>query len=421
MRRRTAAMIRLAGLVAHCLLWSLLGIGSAFAISAVCHSDDYLKKIQATSPARLCYQRRSAAEAGPEQFSLKVYNFEERYDFYFDNGTPMGAMSGIAPYGKVYETLTYQGHRFMLRRPGSKDVVKVLTMDPARKLIVLGSVPEGAPMYRAFLDAREKLRFVEEYRAKNGGRDWIGFHGRGPPSLPYRGQELAVGESLNVTTDYGFWSCAQTARSCRTEPLQISLQLVSTSPRVLVVRNLVSADEAEAVVSKAEPRLKSSAVGQGEQSFLSETRTSKLAFLPFEEGMMGNLERRFADVLGIPLATLRARRELLQVVQYMQNQEYQPHLDASVSDADTRFLTMLAVFRPAAAGGCTSFPRAYQRKGLTVCLKQGDAVLFYSLLPDGNVDADSVHSGDRVEEGAKWVGNIWVHDNPALDAREAEL
>ena len=37
-------------------------------------------------------------------------------------------------------------------------------------------------------------------------------------------------------------------------------------------------------------------------------------------------------------------------------------------------------------GGGTSFPRAFEGRGVRVRPSKGSAVLFYSLLPDGNAD-----------------------------------
>ena len=37
------------------------------------------------------------------------------------------------------------------------------------------------------------------------------------------------------------------------------------------------------------------------------------------------------------------------------------------------------------------------------------ALLFYNLLPDGNVDVDSLHMGLPVHSGQKWILNLWTH------------
>ncbi|KAL7521830.1 hypothetical protein ACHAWX_006515 [Stephanocyclus meneghinianus] len=64
-------------------------------------------------------------------------------------------------------------------------------------------------------------------------------------------------------------------------------------------------------------------------------------------------------------------------------------------------------------GGETTFPRAITTEfhdGVKVKPQSGKAVLFYNVLPDGNMDDLSQHSGGKVESGVKYVANIWVWD-----------
>jgi len=59
-------------------------------------------------------------------------------------------------------------------------------------------------------------------------------------------------------------------------------------------------------------------------------------------------------------------------------------------------------------GGATSFPKAFDGKGLVAKPPPGSAVLFYSMLPDGNGDDLSLHSGMEVTKGMKYVCNLWA-------------
>ena len=38
---------------------------------------------------------------------------------------------------------------------------------------------------------------------------------------------------------------------------------------------------------------------------------------------------------------------------------------------------------------------------------QGSAVVFYSMLPDGNLDVESLHAGLPVGKGMKYIANLW--------------
>ena len=73
---------------------------------------------------------------------------------------------------------------------------------------------------------------------------------------------------------------------------------------------------------------------------------------------------------------------------------------------DARFATLLLYLNEVESGGETSFPRwrnAETFKPLKVTPdSRGKAVLFYSQLPDGNLDDFSQHAALPVYKGEKW-------------------
>ena len=147
---------------------------------------------------------------------------------------------------------------------------------------------------------------------------------------------------------------------------------------------------------------------------------------------MDSIYRRGADVMRIDEAWLRQRRnneypdhptttglaEALQLVHYGPGQEYTAHHDFGFADIDTphqgaRFATLLLYLNEDLKGGETSFPRwanAETFEELAVKPKAGRAVLFYSQLPDGNLDDLSHHAAKPVTEGEKWLINLWTWD-----------
>lgn len=44
--------------------------------------------------------------------------------------------------------------------------------------------------------------------------------------------------------------------------------------------------------------------------------------------------------------------------------------------------------------------------------KRGDALLFFSLNPDGSHDMAAMHTGCPVVKGVKWTATIWIHSLP---------
>eukprot|EP00479_Gromia_sphaerica_P011339 TRINITY_DN5559_c0_g1_i1.p2 TRINITY_DN5559_c0_g1~~TRINITY_DN5559_c0_g1_i1.p2 ORF type:complete len:79 (-),score=11.50 TRINITY_DN5559_c0_g1_i1:89-325(-) len=53
-------------------------------------------------------------------------------------------------------------------------------------------------------------------------------------------------------------------------------------------------------------------------------------------------------------------------------------------------------------GGGTFFPRSSRGPEFKVTPKKGSAALFYSMLPDGNLDVNSKHGGLPVTKGEKY-------------------
>ena len=82
-------------------------------------------------------------------------------------------------------------------------------------------------------------------------------------------------------------------------------------------------------------------------------------------------------------------------------------------------------------GGETVFPSASRkvsgpqwsecaREGFAVKPRRGDALLFYSLKPNGQKDEDSLHGSCPVLKGEKWSSTKWLHVVP-FGARGSEV
>ena len=77
-------------------------------------------------------------------------------------------------------------------------------------------------------------------------------------------------------------------------------------------------------------------------------------------------------------------------------------------------------------GGETVFPDADKKvsgpewsecakQGLAVKTFKGDALMFYSLKPDGSNDPSSLHGSCPTTQGNKWSATKWIHVGPILD------
>lgn len=161
-----------------------------------------------------------------------------------------------------------------------------------------------------------------------------------------------------------------------------------------------------------------------------DTRTSLNTWLYREhDTIIDAIYRRAADLLRIDEALLRSRSpeehpnisntrslaEAMQLVHYEVGQQYTAHHDFGYGNAmktnqPARFATLLLYLNEGMEGGETQFPRwrnAHTGRGLDVEPVAGKAVLFYSQLPDGNMDDWSLHAALPVRKGEKWLMNLW--------------
>ena len=218
--------------------------------------------------------------------------------------------------------------------------------------------------------------------------------------------------------------------------LNLTLEVMSCAPRVFQIDNFLSGVEVDHILELAGGmNLKKSTTGQGGGVTADNrrTRTSLNTWVNRETTpIIDSIYRRAADLLRVDEALVRKRdkdeledlvpesrasiAEPLQLVHYGVGQEYTAHHDYGYTNSNDvlqpqRFATLLLYLNEPEAGGETTFPRwinAETRDALKATPKRGKAVLFYSYLPDGNMDDLSQHSAAPVIEGEKWLINLWV-------------
>ncbi|GAB4857145.1 Prolyl 4-hydroxylase 1 [Ancistrocladus abbreviatus] len=200
-------------------------------------------------------------------------------------------------------------------------------------------------------------------------------------------------------------------------------EIISWSPRIIVLHNFLSMEECDYLRAVALPRLQVSTVvdtktGKG---IKSDVRTSSGMFLTREERtypMVQAIEKRISIYSQIPVEN----GELIQVLRYEKNQYYKPHHDYfsdtfNVKRGGQRIATMLMYLSDNVEGGETYFPLAGSEEcscggkavpGLSVKPVKGDAVLFWSMGLDGQSDPHSVHGGCEVLSGEKWSATKWM-------------
>lgn len=114
----------------------------------------------------------------------------------------------------------------------------------------------------------------------------------------------------------------------------------------------------------------------------------------------------------------------MQILRYEHGQKYGAHYDSL-----GRVCTVLVFLSTPEEGGETAFPKTTDSDwadpaqlestaGFSECAmghvaakpKKGDALLFYSLKPDGKTQDDlAMHTGCPLISGVKWTATIWMH------------
>jgi len=255
------------------------------------------------------------------------------------------------------------------------------------------------------------------------------------------------------------------------EPKPIQLETLSLSPKVFLVHNLFSNEEADALVESAltikgeENRLKRSSTGVGYN--IDRKRTSENAF-DSQSDVAKTLQKRIVDLLAFPVYK-NSWLDGFQILRYNLTTAYNFHTDAfdwtSGEDREghnydtisgkgsNRYATLLLYLSDVPSGGETVFPKGrpyglpenetliseeeglfrLRSQGLTKLFEEGSweenmlvacnyrlavkpekgkAVLFYSQDPFGHLDENSLHGGCPVLEGTKWAANLWLWNGP---------
>ncbi|KAL3799385.1 hypothetical protein ACHAW5_010387 [Stephanodiscus triporus] len=374
-----------------------------------------------------------------------------RVRVYWDpkNGRPGNPMSLMGPF-ESSGTASFPGHRFYVTdEDGGADgeVLASFEIDPPTSVYYYDGItvegdaeaternvarlsPEHQGYYRAIVDSR---RFNEYYREFAGREE---THFLEVPREEDLGKIDVVGSARKLKD--GDARLLPEYRD-RGQYLNMTLRVLSCSPRVFEVVDFLSRAEVDHIMyltTGMTLHRSTTAGGSADASAGrkdSETRTSLNTWVYREnDAVIDTVYRRAADLLRIDEAMLRPRSadefpdmdntrsmaEALQLVHYDVGQEYTAHHDFGYSrihnkDQPARFATLLLYLNEGMEGGATQFPRwinAETSEALSVEPEVGKAVLFYSQLPDGNMDDFSHHAAMPVRKGEKWLMNLWVWD-----------
>jgi len=361
---------------------------------------------------------------------VRFKNFR-RYDLhqFWEDGSSTGVYRGrleAMTAERTYHTShVSHGFRYMRERSsggGGYELVARFVIERGKRDYVVEPDPEdqeavGHPVYLQHL---EESRYSKRYREERG-IDWLGKLPPTPPTLPMRTPGKAIGDVAHRVKVRGRLNHDGSRAAEGVYELRSLSAGPPEGPRAFIVEDLLDARECDHVIQMSEHRLNVSMVGLGGEGIVEQSRSSMTVFMDrSESAMLDVIHERFADVLGLTDEEVRGAAELLQVVRYRQGEEYAPHHDYGAAENMQRLLTLLVYLDTPEAGGGTSFPHAFEGRGLYVQPRRGSAILFYNQLPDGNMDELSLHAGAKVEQGVKRACNLWVHSHAGVFSKNLE-
>lgn len=195
---------------------------------------------------------------------------------------------------------------------------------------------------------------------------------------------------------------------------QVAVLGVVKHPTIVILGDLLSHEECNALIEAARPSMARSKVLEMDnaQSKVDNVRTSNGTY--FERGqneVLARIEARIARLVSWPVEN----GEGIQVLQYGPGAEYKPHFDyfdprepgtATLlkRGGGQRVATMVMYLSEPIRGGGTLFPDV----GFEVGPKKGQGVFFSYDRP--HPSSRSLHGGSPVLEGEKWVATKWLRE-----------
>ena len=193
----------------------------------------------------------------------------------------------------------------------------------------------------------------------------------------------------------------------------VNVLVALAQPRIVVFGNLLSAEECDALIADAAPRMARSltvATHTGGEEVNADRTSDGMFFQRGESPLIERIEERIARLLNWPIEN----GEGLQVLHYRPGAEYKPHYDyfdpaqpgtaTIVQRGGQRVGTLLMYLNTPEKGGGTIFPDVH----LEVAPQRGNAVFFSYERP--HADTHTLHGGAPVIAGDKWIATKWLRE-----------
>jgi|GEM_PF-133236 len=208
--------------------------------------------------------------------------------------------------------------------------------------------------------------------------------------------------------------------AARLDLLPGAARLPALNLDMFLVRDFLSANECTRLMELVDAGVKPSTLLSDHGN--ARLRTSYTCKLAATEPLVGEVERRIADLLGLPLG----HSETVQGQRYSPGQQFRMHNDyfaggqvyseAVAREGGQRTWTAMIFLNRPDSGGCTSFPRATVK----VEPEPGALLTWNNNDRDGLSNPWSHHEGMVVEAGVKYVLTKWFREREWLGSAESD-
>ena len=184
-------------------------------------------------------------------------------------------------------------------------------------------------------------------------------------------------------------------------------------PVIALLDGLLSDEECDELIRLSRVKLQRSTIVDpvtGQHHVIDDRSSLGTFFALNENAFIAKLDGRIAEVVHWPIEN----GEGLQILNYKVGGEYKTHFDyfppedpgsaVHIAKGGQRVSTLVIYLNDVEQGGETIFPNMQ----LSVVPKKGSAVYFEYCNSLGQLDAQTLHGGNPVVKGEKWIATKWM-------------
>ena len=203
---------------------------------------------------------------------------------------------------------------------------------------------------------------------------------------------------------------AKTPKLAFGQKLCITVDRSGHSPRVLLLAGFMSNEECNTLISLAKALGMQQSPSYSDTGLEEDRRSESCYFYPCSEHpLISELYARFSKLLNCPVSHL----EEIGVVRYSKGGVYDYHFDTHpemyLEPGGVRLSTCVIYLNSPKRGGATKL----ETLGLSVYPTPG-SLLYFENTYRGVHEETSLHKGDVVTSGEKWILTMWERERPIL-------